>query len=153
MISAAHIFIYNKYAGNWALFEETGTGAEKQRIQHVHWIVIDDLYAVASLVKKVLELVDEKSDTGWSGFDTIEEFIAYLNEMYHDLLQASFDALDKVYVDFLPTSTFQEIALANVLSAQYSDLADAFDVHYNRLSSNRKILELPHRATDEYNEK
>jgi hypothetical protein len=152
MISAAHIFIYNKYAGNWALFDEKGTGAEKQQIQKLHWTVIDDLFAVAALVKKMVWLVDEKSDTGWSGFDTIEAFIAYLHELHHDLLQASFDALDKLHVDFLPTSTFQEIALANSWSAQYGDLAEAFDALYARIGSNQRLLELPHRSIDEYSE-
>ncbi|MGL4597502.1 MAG: hypothetical protein ACRCYO_08245 [Bacteroidia bacterium] len=152
MISPAHIFIFNKYEGVWDVFQETGTADEKQKVQHLTWLVISDFRGVAELVKTIQSLIGENSDPGWSGFDTIQEFSAYLSDLHRKLLLADFDALEKVYVDFLPTSTFQEIAVANAISPQYGDLASAFEVLYDRLCRNQDQLELPHRATDEYSE-
>lgn len=105
------------------------TPLEKEKLEHNK-----DFQKVAELLLQIRSCITEESDTVWAGFDNVEAFLEELNKDIDNIQLCDFQTLKKVHIEFLPTSTYQELSLSNGWSEMYLQLATEFDAIYKRLT-------------------
>lgn len=100
-------------------------------------------YADFQKVRKILETIKarttEDADTVWAGYDNGKEFLIDLNADIEKVKFCDFETLDKLNMEFAPTSTYQEISLSNGWAEEYLKLAEQFDNLYQKLKSKQTI--------------
>lgn len=92
-----------------------------------------DFKKVAEIVANIKSRINDETDTVWSGFDNTEVLTKELDSDQKQLELLDFDALEKVMVEFLPTSTYQELAMSNGWSDEYLQIAEKFDSIHKRI--------------------
>lgn len=100
----------------------------------------DDFQKVAGLLLQIRSCITEESDTVWAGFENVKAFFVELNKDIENIQACDFQTLKKIQIEFLPSSTYQELSLSNGWSEMYLQLATEFDAIYERLSEQKKIL-------------
>lgn len=96
-------------------------------------------YADFQKVRKILETIKDwttdKSDIVLAGYDKRNEFLIDLNKNIERIKFCDFETLDKLNLEFAPTSTYQEISLSNGWADEYIKLAEQFDKLYEKIKS------------------
>jgi hypothetical protein len=93
-----------------------------------------DFQKVAEILKQIKSHTNLDSDTVWTRFDSTELFLADLNQDITNIENCCLTALDKVQMEFLPTSTYQEISISNGWGYNYIELSNDFDKLYIKLT-------------------
>jgi hypothetical protein len=88
-------------------------------------------------VRQILEIIKswttDETDTVWAGYDNGKEFLIDLNADIEKMKFCDFETLDKLNMEFAPTSTYQEISLSNGWSEDFLKLAEQFDKLYEAI--------------------
>ncbi len=96
-------------------------------------------YAEFQKVRQILENIKawttDETDTVWAGYDNGKEFLVDLNADIEKIKFCDFETLEKLNMEFAPTSTYQEISLSNGWAGEYLKLAEQFDKIYEKIKS------------------
>ncbi len=94
-------------------------------------------YADFQQVKQILETIKvfttDESDTVWAGYDNGKSFLIDLHNDITNIAFCNFETLDKLNLEFAPTSTYQEISLSNGWANEFLNLAQQFDNLYEKI--------------------
>lgn len=86
------------------------------------------------IIRLVRAKITDNTNLLWTDYDDAEEL---QTELDHDLLQlekGNLSSLKKYKSYFLPTATFQEIAVSNAWGDEYLRLAGLFDGLYGEIN-------------------
>lgn len=93
---------------------------------------------VANILTVINGKISDATDTAWTVYDNPrqlkEEILKDLDNMQH----CNFETLEKVRMHFLPTATYQELAVSNGWSDEYMRLAAQFDQAYALIIAKQK---------------
>ncbi|WP_215226696.1 hypothetical protein [Echinicola shivajiensis] len=92
-----------------------------------------DFKEVSEIVANIKSRINDETDTVWAGFDNTEVLIKGLDSDQKQIELLDFDTLEKIMVEFLPTSTYQELAMSNGWSDEYLKIAEKFDSIHKRI--------------------
>lgn len=92
-----------------------------------------DFQEVLEIVAYIKSKINDETDTVWAGFDNTEILIKELDSDQKQIELLDFDTLEKIMVEFLPTSTYQELAMSNGWSDEYLKIAENFDSIHKRI--------------------
>lgn len=98
---------------------------------------------VAGILRQIKTFISQYSDTVWAGFDNANEFLEELNQDIESIETCDYQALQKIHVEFLPTSTYQELSISNGWSDNYIKLSNDFDKLYEKLTEILKTKSTP----------
>jgi len=87
----------------------------------------DDFQKVREILETIRDYTDKDTDTVWAGYDNADEFLTDLNADIEKVKFCDFATLDKLEMEFAPTSTYQELSLSNGWSENFLELAKRFD--------------------------
>ncbi len=99
----------------------------------------NDFQKVKSILETIKSWTTDETDTVWAGYDNGKEFLIDLNTDIEKIGFCDFETLDKLNMEFAPTSTYQEISLSNGWANEYLKLAEQFDNLYKKLKSKQTI--------------
>ena len=86
-----------------------------------------DFQKVREILETIKGYTDKDTDTIWAAYDNADEFLTDLNADIEKIKFCDFATLDKLEMEFAPTSTYQEISLSNGWSKNFLELAEQFD--------------------------
>ncbi|KYG74885.1 hypothetical protein EV198_0607 [Roseivirga ehrenbergii] len=92
-----------------------------------------DFKEVSEIMANIKSRINDETDTVWAGFDNTEVLIKELDSDQKQIELLDFDTLEKIMVEFLPTSTYQELAMSNGWSDEYLQIAEKFDSIHKRI--------------------
>ncbi|AUC15909.1 hypothetical protein BTO06_12435 [Tenacibaculum sp. SZ-18] len=92
-----------------------------------------DFKEVSEIIANIKSRINDETDTVWAGFDNTEVLIKELDSDQKQIELLNFDTLEKTMVEFLPTSTYQELAMSNGWSDEYLQIAEKFDSIHKRI--------------------
>lgn len=95
-----------------------------------------DFQNIRQMLEEIRSWTTPQTDTVWAGYDNAEEFLADLNQDIEKIKFCDFATLNKLAMEFAPTSTYQEISLSNGWGDKYLTLAADFDKLYERIANN-----------------
>ena len=87
----------------------------------------DDFQKVRDILETIKDYTNKDTDTVWAGYDNADEFLTDLNADIEKVKFCDFATLDKLEMEFAPTSTYQELSLSNGWSENFLELAKRFD--------------------------
>jgi len=87
--------------------------------------------ALVEILKNIQSRITVDSSVGFTNYTLPIELYKEMEEDIKSIENGDFEGLKKYYLMFLPTSIFQEIAIANDWSEDYMLLAGEFDDIYN----------------------
>lgn len=98
-------------------------------------------YADFQKVRQILETIKawttDEANTLWAGYDSGKELLFDLNADIEKIRFCDFETLERLNLEFAPTSTYQEVSLSNGWADEYIVLAEQFDSLYRRIKANR----------------
>lgn len=89
----------------------------------------------AEILKQIKAFISK--DTVWAGFGNADKFLEELNQDIEKIENCDYQTLEKVHVEFLPTSTYQELSMSNGWSDKYLELSTDFDKIYERMTERK----------------
>jgi hypothetical protein len=95
--------------------------------------VFEDFQKIAEILIRIRDRVDLKTDVVWAGFDNPKQLIDELSIDIKKIRECDAEALSKIYTEFLPTCTYQELAMTNGWGNDYLKLADQFDYYHKKI--------------------
>lgn len=96
-----------------------------------------DFQEVAEILKRIKAFISKETDTVWAGFENANKFLEELNQDIEKIENCDYQTLEKVYVEFLPTCSYQEISMSNGWSDKYLELSSDFDKIYERMKERK----------------
>jgi hypothetical protein len=72
-----------------------------------------------------------------AGYDSGKEFLCDLDVDIEKIKFCDFDTLEKLNMEFAPTSTYQEISLSNGWANEFLKLAEQFDNLYEKINNQK----------------
>lgn len=85
------------------------------------------------MLKLIKSRTGKDADTSWSSYDDPQEIRDELDEYISKLTAENEEVLDTLNLLFAPTSTFQELSIANDWSDEYLAMAEEFDKIYEKI--------------------
>ena len=98
-----------------------------------------DFQEVSELLSTIKLKIRRNTKAISAGFENVELLIGELDSYKKQIELLDFDILEKIKMEFLPTSSFQELAMSNGWSDKYIIIVQEFDVIYKRI--NKKLLQ------------
>src|SRR5258708_1844712 len=95
----------------------------------------DDFQKIVEILIKIKSTVDSRTDTVWTKFDNPRELIDDLASDIQKLELCNSDTLSKVFLEFGPTGTYQELSISNGWGNEYLELSKQFDYYHKRIRS------------------
>ena len=92
-----------------------------------------DFKEILEIMANIKSRINDETDTVWAGFDNAEILTKELDSDQKQIELLDFDTLEKIMVEFLPTSTYQELAMSNGWSDEYLKIAEKFDSIHKRI--------------------
>jgi hypothetical protein len=89
------------------------------------------------MLKQIKSYTGKDTDTSWSTYDDPQEVRDELDEYIAKLTDGNESVIDTLNILFAPTSTFQELSIANNWSDEYLAMAEEFDKIYERLKKKK----------------
>ena len=80
--------------------------------------------------KLIASMINNETNLGYSGIDDPITLKQELTADIEKVKNLNFNALERLNLHFAPTSTFQELSLANNWHNDYLELANSFDLLY-----------------------
>jgi len=96
-----------------------------------------DFQRIADLLKHIKNSISTETNTIWIS-ENVRSFLYSLNTDLANLGKCNFETLEKVNIHFLPTGTYQEMAISNGWGKEYIKMSSEFDRIYKRLKNNDK---------------
>ncbi|MBC7487821.1 MAG: hypothetical protein H7282_13845 [Cytophagaceae bacterium] len=84
------------------------------------------------MLKQIKSRTGKDADTSWSSYDDPQEIREELDEYISQLTEGNEEVLNTLNLLFAPTSTFQELSIANNWSDEYLAMAEEFDKIFER---------------------
>jgi hypothetical protein len=78
--------------------------------------------------------MDETTDINWTSYESVEEIIKDIDDYITSLIVLDYTVLEEIKNQFLPTCTFQELSVSNGWGSEFLELANRFDILYEKLS-------------------
>lgn len=97
-----------------------------------------DFKEISKILANIKSKINDETDTIWTGFDNKKVLIKELASDQKQIELLDFETLEKIMVEFLPTSTYQELAMSNGWSDEYLKIAEKFDSIHKRIE--KKLL-------------
>jgi hypothetical protein len=94
---------------------------------------LSKIIAVISLANSK---ISKDSDVSWAGYNSSLELQNELESDLEKLKSGNLEMLEVFHAHFLPTCTYQEVALSNGWADEYLTIAEEFDGYYTKM--NRK---------------
>ncbi len=91
-----------------------------------------EITRLIEMLKQIKSRTGKDADTSWSSYDDPQEIREELDEYISKLTEGNEDVLDTLNILFAPTSTFQELSIANDWSDEYLAMAEEFDKIYEK---------------------
>jgi len=92
-------------------------------------------------VKQILEIIKrhttDETDVVWAGYNNVHEFLIDLKTDIEKISFCDFETLDRLSLEFAPTSTYQELSLSNGWANEYINISERFDKFYKKISSKK----------------
>lgn len=85
------------------------------------------------ILKLIKSRTGKDADTSWSSYDDPQELRDELDEYISQLTNGDEEVLDTLNLLFAPTSTFQELSIANDWSDEYLTMAEEFDKIFEKI--------------------
>jgi hypothetical protein len=98
-----------------------------------------DFQKIKSILETIRSFTTEETDTVWAGYDNGKDFLVDLNIDIEKISFCDFETLEKLNMEFAPTSTYQEISLSNSWSNEFLKLAEQFDNLYKKIKNKQTI--------------
>ena len=95
-----------------------------------------DFQNVRQILEHIKSWTTSETDTVWAGYDNGEDFLVDLNQDIEKIKFCDFATLDKLEMEFAPTSTYQEISLSNGWGDNFLKLAEDFDSLHKKITTN-----------------
>lgn len=96
----------------------------------------NDFQKIRKILEHIKSLTTNESDTLWAGYKTAELFLIDLNKDIEKIKFCDFATLDRLEIEFAPTSTYQELSLSNGWGYKFSRLAKNFDNLHKKIKTN-----------------
>lgn len=96
-----------------------------------------DFQKVRQILETIKAWTTDETNTLWAGYDCGKEFLIDLNADIEKIRFCDFETLERLKMEFAPTSTYQEVSLSNDWADEYLKLAEQFDSLYMRIKANR----------------
>lgn len=102
----------------------------------------NDFQKIGQLLRKIKAKIQDDTDVLWTNYNDTKTFIKDLESDIKAIENCDRKTLEKIKINFLPTSTYQEISLSNNWSDEFLRIASEFDNLYNRITviNDRKNL-------------
>lgn len=97
----------------------------------------NDFQKVKYILETIKKWTIEETEKVLAGYDNRKEFLIDLNEDIEKIEFCNFETLDKLNIEFAPTSTYQELSLSNGLADEFIKLAEEFDKLYANIKSQK----------------
>ena len=91
-----------------------------------------EITRLIEMLKLIKSRTGKDADTSWSSYDDPQELRDELDEYISKLTDGNEEVLDTLNLLFAPTSTFQELSIANDWSDEYLAMAEEFDKIYEK---------------------
>jgi hypothetical protein len=75
--------------------------------------VFDDFQKIAEILITIRNKINLKTDVAWTGNDSPEQLIDYLNGYIQKILAGDSETHSKVWEKFTATGTYQELSISN----------------------------------------
>jgi len=92
-----------------------------------------EITRLIEMLKLIKSRTGKDADTSWSSYDDPQEIREELDEYISKLTNGNEEVLDTLNLLFAPTSTFQELSIANDWSDEYLAMAEEFDKIFEKL--------------------
>ncbi|HSZ72925.1 MAG TPA: hypothetical protein VK750_09630 [Cytophagaceae bacterium] len=96
-----------------------------------------EITRLIEMLKQIKSYTGKDADTSWSSYDDPQELRDELDEYVTKLTDGNEEVIDTLDILFAPTSTFQELSIANNWSDEYLAMAEEFDKIYERLKKKK----------------
>lgn len=93
-----------------------------------------DFQLIKQILLTIQSFITPETDTLWTTYNDAEELLKDVSEYIEMITYCDFTTLEKIELEFAPTFTFQELAMANGWSDEYMKLADQFDLLNKKLN-------------------
>jgi hypothetical protein len=93
-----------------------------------------DYKSIVKLLERIKDTLNGQSDVVWTRFANPKELLKQMEHDIEELKMCNFTVLEKVKVDFGPTSTYQELSISNGWGDEFIRIADNFDNIHKRLT-------------------
>ena len=97
-----------------------------------------DFHKIRQIIETIKSWTTRATNTVWAGYDDSEAFLFDLNSDIEKITFCDFTTLEKLNMEFAPTSTYQELSLSNGWSDEYLKLAKQFDKLYIKIKRYEK---------------
>lgn len=94
----------------------------------------NDFQKIGQLLRKIKAKIQDDTDVLWTHYNDTKTFIEDLESDIKAIENCDRKTLEKIKINFLPTSTYQEISLSNNWSDEFLRIASEFDNLYNRIT-------------------
>lgn len=95
----------------------------------------NDFQKIGQLLRKLRAKIQDETDVLWTQFKDTKSFIEDLESDIKAIENCDRKTLKKIKINFLPTSTYQEISLSNNWGDEFLKMASDFDGLYSRITN------------------
>ena len=96
---------------------------------------------VSELLKRVKDKINSETVTVWTGFDNPEKLKSEIILDIEKIGFCDYETLEKVKIEFLPTSTYQELSISNGWGEEYLEIASKFDSLYSKINEEKENID------------
>ncbi len=97
-----------------------------------------EITRLIEMLKQIKSRTGKDADTSWSSYDDPQELRDELDEYISKLTDGNEEVIDTLNLLFAPTSTFQELSIANDWSDEYLIMAEEFDKIFEKIKKSKK---------------
>ena len=109
-------------------------GSKRYRLSFYNTMSEKQLYSeINGILNSILIRQAKHSNYATSKFHNHNEFIDYINAIKTNLKNNNKEAIEQLYLDFLPTGMFNDLAINNGWPQDYLKLSKRFDLLYETL--------------------
>ena len=92
---------------------------------------------IGQLLRKIRAKIQDDTDVLWTHYNDTKTFIEDLESDIKAIENCDRKTLEKIKINFLPTSTYQEISLSNNWGDEFLKIASDFDNLYTRITDTK----------------
>ncbi len=96
-----------------------------------------DFQKIGQLLRNLRAKIQDDTDVLWTHFKDTKSFIEDLESDIKAIENCDRNTLEKIKINFLPTSTYQEISLSNNWGKEFLKMASDFDNLYSRITDTK----------------
>ena len=90
---------------------------------------------IIEVLDEILNTVNLETDVAFTMFNTPQELITDITKDIEKLKSQDRETLDKLYMMFAPTGTYQELSISNGWGDEYLQLSQKFDLNFQNLKT------------------